>query len=168
MIKRKLTSDKMALEDELTFKEIEPSEIESELMKGKQEQQQQTDFSQPQQPTAQPQAPQGEQPQEARRLGFFGTLGVAFLSISNRAIGGDEIEVDNIKLLNAKTMDEMVVNEVLNSGAELDAKYMKDRSASPELRYGLSMLLFFGLKNRLGRVKEWYAAHKKKPDGEQR
>ena len=149
----------MVLEDEFTFKDIEPSDIENELMKGKQEQQQQLDFN-----TPNPQStPQGEQ-QKERHLGFFGTLGVAFLSISNRAIGGDDIEIDNIKLLDVKTMDELVINEVLNSGEELDAKYMKDRTASPELRYGLSMLLFFGLKNRLGKLKEWYAAHKKKPE----
>jgi hypothetical protein len=151
------------LEDSLEYEEIEKTPIEDELQKSKQEQP--SGFTDIQNEKIDDKNPSEMQNPE-RHLGFFGTLGVSFLSIANRAVGGEEIEVEGIKILDAKTMDELVINEMIASGNELDIKYMKDKNASPELRYGLSFLLFFSIKGRMAKVKEWLAAHRKKKEDE--
>lgn len=99
-----------------------------------------------------------------KSLGFFATLGLSFLSISNNAIGGSPIEIDNIKLLDVKSMDELIVNEIIDSGSELDKKYFKDKTATPEFRYVMSMSFFYMIKGRLKNVGQWFKAHSKNKD----
>lgn len=99
---------------------------------------------------------------EKKTLGFFATLGLAWLSVTNNAIGGAPIEVDNIKLMDVKSMDELIVNEIIDSGKELDAKYFNNMLASPEMRYGMSMGFFYMIRGRFRNVKEWFKAHRNK------
>lgn len=102
-------------------------------------------------------------PAKARNIGFFGTLGLAWLHTSNKAIGGAEIEFNGSpELLGAKDMDDILISNMMEAGIELDKKYMANSMASPELRYGLSIGMFYFIKGRLSKVREWFDAHKKK------
>jgi hypothetical protein len=99
-------------------------------------------------------------------IGFFGTLGLGWIASTNHAIGGEPISYEgNPEIMAVKDMDGIIIQQVIDSGAELDIKYLKDKSSSPELRYGMGIAMFYFMKGRLGKVKSWLDAHKKeKPE----
>lgn len=150
----------MNFENDYSFKNIEPDQKEIEIKKGKEEELK-NEVKEAEEELKESTAPQQQQT-DSQGLGFFATLGVSFLSITNRTIGGAEIEVDNIKIMDAKTLDALVISEMIASGKELDAKYLGNSKSSPELRFGLSGLMFFALKGRFIKLREYLASRRKK------
>ena len=102
------------------------------------------------------------QPQ-AKHIGVFGTLGLAWLYVSNKAIGGAEIEFkgDGIELMSGQNIDSALINEMLQAGAELDAKYFSDKSNDPHIRYASAVALFYMVNGRINKIREWWTAHRK-------
>ena len=96
-------------------------------------------------------------------IGVFGTLGLAWLYVSNKAIGGQEIEFkgEGIELMKGQDIDSALIGEVLSAGAELDQLYFKDKSNDPHMRYLGAMGLFYLVNGRISKVKDWWMAHRK-------
>ena len=160
------------IKDDFEYEALEKSEIEDEIQQQKQMQSspelpnnQNSNTDKPdidmQQNIDTSKSDTNKSESENKSLGFFATLGLSWLSITNNAIGGAPIEVDGIKLMDVKSIDELIVNEIIDSGRELDTKYFKDRTASPEFRYAAAMGFFYMIRGRFNNVREWLKTHKK-------
>lgn len=117
------------------------------------------------------QVPEGGAPAPAStpmKVGFFSTLGMGFLSGANKAIGGADIEFEGgaggVQLQNVKSMEELCFQQLIESGAELDKKYLANVTSAPEARYAVAIAFFFMLKGRSGNVVKWIKDHRKKPE----
>jgi len=101
------------------------------------------------------------------KLGVFGTLGLAWLHVTNTAIGGKEIKLEGAEpiLMGVKDMDQLVVKEIMESGAELDKLYFAEKTTDPHWRYLGSIALFYMIEGRLAKVKAWWEAHRKEEAG---
>jgi hypothetical protein len=145
------------LTDGMSFEQVESTAVETEMQQQKQEEIAIEDAANMgQNPDGTP-IPTQQKPSSSTHIGFFGTLGLSFLAIVNNEIGGSEPETDikGSQFMKVGNMDDLVIKEIVESGAELDIKYLKGQQSSPEFRYAGAWLLFFTLKGRWNKLKEW-------------
>lgn len=102
---------------------------------------------------AQTQAQSGTQ--SAQRMGVFATLTLTALMGINHVIGGEPPHIQNLKFEVGSDVDEVIANDIIQTGDRLDMKYLKGNALPDEARLPFMVGLYFMVHNRIGNVFGW-------------